>query len=105
MDDLEPLLLQANYNSLVEEENALLALAERYSGNPPPTQGFGSGSQGKRGVYNSQGTLALLSEGNRRLDLILKRVRTPFHKLGRLTYSSYKNFGDEAQMYTQDGDQ
>jgi hypothetical protein len=56
-------------------------------------QGFGAGqAAGKRGVYATGATLALLSEGNRRLDIFIKRIRAPFHKIGRKTALAYNQF-------------
>jgi hypothetical protein len=97
MEDLEPLTFQTNYNSLIEEEQALLALAERYTGISPAMQGFGAGGPSKKGIYSSQGTLALLSEGNKRLDIYLRRMRLPFHKLGSQIYTSYRDFKDASE--------
>lgn len=98
IDDLKPLGFQVNYNSLVEEENFLLQLVERYTGVTPASQGQGSGVNGKGGNYASQGTLAMLAESNRRLDTYVKRVRLPFHKLGKRIYTSYRDFGDRNEF-------
>lgn len=104
MDDLQPLTFTTNYNSLIEEENALLGLAERYTGISAPMQGMGAGSMGKRGIYANSATLALLSEGNRRLDIYLKRLRYPFHKLGRIIYENYRQFRPTGEEYELAGD-
>jgi len=104
MDDMDVLNLQVNYNSMIEEERFLMSLAEQYTGVQPPMQGYGSGvMQGKRGIYSSQGTLAMLSEGNKRLDIYLQRARYPFHDLGNLIYQSYKQFGAGASVLGQQG--
>jgi hypothetical protein len=95
MDDLRIDKSTASYNGMIDEEHEIMGQAERLVGNPPPTQGMGSGSMGKRGVYNTGGTLALLGEGNRRLDLLLQRCRIPMHKLGRLIYCSHRDFDDD----------
>jgi hypothetical protein len=94
MDDLVPLEYGRDYNSMVEEEQFLLTLAERYTGVSPAMQGMGAGVNGKKGSYASQGTLAMIAEGNRRIDIYLKRMRMPFNKIGRNTYTSYRDFGD-----------
>lgn len=94
MDDLEPLSFNTSYNSLIEEESSLMALAERYTGISPAMQGFGAGTVGKKGIYSSQGTLALLSEGNKRLDIYIRRMRLPFHTLGSQIFTSYRDFRD-----------
>ena len=100
MDDLQPLTFPTTYNSLIEEENFLLQLSERYSGISPPMQGYGAGTlQGKRGIYSSMGTMAMLAEGNRRIDVYIRRMRTPFHRLGNLIYQSYKGFQPEGQEF------
>jgi hypothetical protein len=93
MDDLDILQFGGNYNSMMEEESFLLQLAERYTGIQAPMQGYGAGVlEGKRGVYNTQGTLALLAEGNKRLDIFLRRLRLPFSRFGNLLFQSYKEF-------------
>lgn len=96
MDDMEMLSMQTNYNAMIDEEQFLMSLAERYLGISPSMQGFGAGqAAGKRGIYSTGGTLALLSEGNRRLDIYLRRLRYPFHRAGRLTVQSYNYFAPD----------
>jgi hypothetical protein len=97
MDDLKMLTMTGNYNHMIEEERYVDQDAEKLVGNPPPSQGFASGSMGKRGVYNTQGTLALMAAGNDRLDNIMRRMRLPFHRIGRAIYNNYRDFGDEGQ--------
>lgn len=94
MDDLAPLGFQANYNSMVEEEQFVLQLAERYTGVSQALQGMGAGVNGKKGSYASQGTLAMIAEGNRRIDIYIKRLRMPFNSVGNNIYTSYRDFGD-----------
>jgi hypothetical protein len=91
---------------MIEEENMLLQLAERYTGVTQPMQGMGTGTQGRRGTYNTGGTLALLTEGNRRLDIYIKRLRRPMHRLGKIIFTSYRDFGDhdELNVWGQNGD-
>jgi hypothetical protein len=106
MDDLEPLIINAQYNGSIEEEAALISLSERYTGISPAMQGFGAGGPGKKGIYSSQGTLALLSEGNKRLDIYIRRMRLPFHCLGSQIYTSYRDFKDASawSAYGNNGD-
>ncbi len=93
MDDLDAIAMQTNYNSMIDEEQFGLSLAERYIGISPSMQGFGAGqAAGKRGIYSTGGTLALLSEGNKRIDIYIRRLRYPFHRVGRLTALSYNQF-------------
>lgn len=98
MDDVGVLTVGQNYNAMIEEENMILQLSERYTGVSQPMQGMGTGTMGKKGTYNTGGTLALLSEGNRRLDIYIKRLREPIHKLGKIIFTSYRDFGDPAEL-------
>ncbi len=100
MDDMDVLNLQVNYNSMIDEEKHIMFLAEQYTGVSAPMQGYGAGVlQGKRGIYNAGGTLALLAEGNRRLDIYLHRARYPFHDIGNLIFQSYKQFRPDGPEY------
>jgi hypothetical protein len=103
MDDLDVLQFPVSYNSLIEEENALLQLSERYTGISVAMQGFGAGQVGKRGVYSSMGTMALLAEGNKRLDIYTRRLRRPFHSIGSQIFQAYKNFKTGAPEWNQYG--
>jgi hypothetical protein len=107
IDDLQPLTFGGQYNSMIDEESFLLQLAERTTGISPPMQGAGAGGlSGKRGNYASMGTLALLAEGNRRIDIYLKRLQYPMHRVGNLIYQSYRTFkpnGAEYSMWGQNG--
>lgn len=98
MDDIATMTGPNSYNSMIDEENFLIQLSERATGVSQPMQGMGTGSAGKRGTYASQGTLALLAEGNRRLDIYIKRLRNPFHRLGKIIYTSNRDFGDTAEL-------
>jgi hypothetical protein len=94
MDDLEILQFQKNYTDLISEEKQTEELADRVSGVSPPMQGFGAGvMQGKRGIYNAAGTLAMLQEGNRRVDIYLKHARDGFGHVGKLAYLLYRQAG------------
>jgi hypothetical protein len=98
MQDLEMFEIPGNYNSMIDEENMLLQLAERYTGVTQPMQGMGTGSMGKKGTYNTGGTLALLTEGNRRLNIYISRMRRPMAKLGKISFTSYRDFGDPKEL-------
>jgi len=99
MEDLEILTFGGNYNGMIDEEGVLDAEAERYTGISPAAQGFGSGVVGKKGIYSSQGTLALLAEGNKRLDIYLRRIRRPFHSVGSQIFTSYRDFASDAKVW------
>jgi len=98
MDDVVPMIVGANYNSMIDEENMVLQLAERYTGVSQPMQGMGTGTEGDNAAYNTGGTLALLAEGNRRLDIYIKRLRQPIHKLGKIIFTSYRDFSDPEEL-------
>lgn len=98
MDDVATLQINGNYNSMIEEENMILQLSERYTGVSQAMQGMGTGSMGKKGTYNTGGTMALLAEGNRRLDIYIKRLREPMHHLGKIIFTSYRDFGDQDEL-------
>ena len=102
INDLGPLEFTGNYNSLVDEESFLLQLCERYTGITPAAQGQGSGVNGQVGYANT-GTLAMISEGNRRQDTYIKRARLPFHNIGSRCYKSYRDFGDPDELRKQFG--
>lgn len=97
MDDLEPLQFGLRYDSMIDEEQYIESLAERYIGISPAMQGFGAGqAAGKRGVYATGATLALLSEGNQRLDIYIRRLRYPFHRIGDFTLACYRDLAPDA---------
>lgn len=99
MADLDLFGAQRTYNSMLEEESHIMNLAERYTGINQAQQGVGAGSlDGKRGIYNSGGTFAMLAEGNRRLDVYIKRLRLPMNHLGQLIFHSYRQWSDDAQV-------
>lgn len=94
MDDMSPVQGNGNYNGMIEEENMVISLAERYTGVSQPMQGMGTGTMGKRNTYANTGTLALLAEGNRRIDIYIKRLRYPMSRLGSLIVEYKRNFSD-----------
>lgn len=104
MDDLEPLEFGGGYESMIEEENMVMALAERYSGISAAKQGFGTGAVGKKGIYSSMGTLALLSEGNQRQDIYLQRLRRSFNKQGQLIFTHYRDFASKSNDWGKYGE-
>ncbi len=96
MDDLEPLQFGGNYNSMLDEEQFIMSWAEKLIGISPAMQGYGAGqSAGSRGVYATGATMALLSEGNQRLDIFIRRLRYPFHRVANTTMACYQNFNPE----------
>ncbi len=103
--EIEPLQHGELSGITIEEERLSLELAERRSGVSPPMQGFGAGTQTKRGIYSAMGTLSLLQEGNRRTDLIISDIRFGHTKLGRILSKEYAHFGLDESKLLQFGDQ
>lgn len=91
--EIEP-LSQGEVSQLsIEEERLSIDLAERRSGVSPPQQGYGAGTQGKRGVYSAAGTLSLLQEGNRRTDSTIADVKYAHARLGQILSRQYAFLG------------
>lgn len=100
MDDVAPIQFSGNYNSMIEEESFLLNLTDKYTGMGSPMQAMGSGIlDGKRGVYSSQGTMAMLQAGSDRPDMYLKEYREAFHKIGRKIYRSNRDWRTKPLPY------
>jgi len=106
--EIEPLQMGDISPQTIDDERFSIELAERRAGISPPMQGAGAGSQGKRGIYTAQGTLAVMQEGNRRTDLNISDMRYSHTRLGRILLSDYahnkvrpallKVFGDKAEL-------
>jgi hypothetical protein len=104
-DEIEPLQHGEVSTVSIDEERLSLELAEKRSGVSPPQQGFGAGTQGKRGVYSASGTMSLLQEGNRRTDLNISDVRYAHLRLGRILSRQYAFFGLDNRMLKMFGEQ
>lgn len=104
-DEIEVMSLMEPGQVSIDEEQLALELAERRSGVRPPIQGAGSGGFNKKGVYSSQGTLAILQEGNTRTDLNVSDIRYAHSKLGRMLARQYAEFGvdDDTDRFDQFG--
>jgi len=92
-DEIEPLAHGELSPIAIEEERLTLELAEKRSGVSAPQQGYGAGTNTKRGVYTAIGTLSLLQEGNSRTDLNITDIRYANTKAGRLFARQYAFFG------------
>lgn len=82
----------------IEDEKLSLELAEKRTGVSGPTQGMGSGTINKRGVYSSMGTLSLLQEGNTRTDLNVTDMRYGWSRVGRLICNDAAFFGIDDRL-------
>ncbi len=75
MDDFEVMMVGRNYDDMLQQEGWTLQLAERLTGLNAIQQGQAQGVNGKRGVYSSQGTMAILSESNDRQGVNIRDFR------------------------------
>lgn len=75
MDDLDTINVGRNYDDMIAQEDYAFQLGNRLSGIDDAMQGMSQGAAGKRGVYNTSGTLAVLAESNQRQDTNMRDVR------------------------------
>lgn len=75
MDDFRVEQIGGHYQEMLAEENQALALMDRVSGISAGMQAASQGGMGKGGVYNTQGTMAVMAEGNQRQDTNIKDFR------------------------------
>ncbi len=95
MDDFEVVAIGRNYDSMLDQEEFDLQLAERLIGFGAIAQGFASGVMGRRGVYNSQGTMAILSESNQRQDINIRDIREVLGAIGKASFTLQRLYGHE----------
>lgn len=88
MSDLDVIQIGRNYDDMIQQEDYVFSLAEKLCGIGELMQGASQGMLGKRGVYNTGGTLSVIAEGNQRQDTNIRDVRTVLsniaHKCSRL---------------------
>jgi hypothetical protein len=75
MDDLDMINVGRNYDDMIQQEDYTFTLAEKLTGTSEVLQGASTGSMGKRGVYNTGGTIAMMQESNQRQDTNIRDVR------------------------------
>ena len=79
---------------MVPLEQIATSMANERSGIDPATSGLGSGIVNpKRGIYSSQGTMAVLQQQNNRTGLRMMDIRGTHVKIGRKILDLYGNFG------------
>jgi hypothetical protein len=93
-DEIEALDMGRNYPSTANDEELILKEAADRSGTQPAVAGSGSGSvNAKKGIYSSQGTMATMIDGNRRVNLDTMDMRYAHTKLGKMLLDFYSYFG------------
>jgi hypothetical protein len=95
MDDFELVQVGRNFNDTLQEEQADLQYAERLSGIGPLMQGMSQGAMGKKGMYNTGGTLAVLAEGNQRQDSNIRDFRQVLSRIVKVAYSLQSYYGKD----------
>lgn len=76
MDDLDIINIGRNYSDdMIPQEDYCFGLADKLSGIGETMQGTAQGQAGAKGVYNTMGTLSVMSEGNQRQDTNIRDVR------------------------------
>lgn len=98
MEDFEVVDIGRNYDPMLDQEEFTLQLSERLIGIGAIAQGFASGVMGRRGVYNSQGTMAILSESNQRQDINIRDVREVIAGIGRSSFMLQRLYGGDDPM-------
>jgi len=93
-DDIEALQLADVYPSTFQNEEVTLSHVRNRAGISPAVSGSGTGTASKsKGVYSSQGTIAMMEAGNSRTDLATADFRHAHQKLGSLLTAFYGKFG------------
>lgn len=93
MDDFEVVQVGRNYIDTLAEEQADLQYAERLTGTGAVMQGLSQGSMGKKGMYNTGGTLAVMAEGNQRQDSNIRDFRKVLGRICKVAYSLQSYYG------------
>lgn len=95
-DEGEVDVLDTNGGSMdnMQSEQAAISMANERSGIDPAISGNGSGVvNSKRGIYSSQGTMAVLQQQNNRTGLRMMDVRGTHTKIGRKLLDMYAHLG------------
>jgi hypothetical protein len=97
MDDLDVMSLGRPLDPMIQEEDYVFRQAELLSGIGSAMMGSSIGSQ-KKGVYNTQGTLGVMAEGNQRQDTNIRDARSVFGNMmrGAVILQSYYRPDDPA---------
>lgn len=98
MDDLQLEMVGRNYDGMLDQESYDMQLAERLSGIGAVMQGYAAGMMGKRGIYNAQGTIAVMQESNQRQDTNIRDVREVLSAIAKGSYSLQAHFGEDDPM-------
>jgi hypothetical protein len=93
-DDIEAIQMSDVYPSSFQNEEVTLGLASKRAGVSAGMSAAGAGGPGKaKTLYQSQGTIALMQEGNQRNNLVTADFRHSHQKLGSLLALFFGKFG------------
>ncbi len=95
INDLEIMSVGRNYTDMLAEENFVIQFAEKILGIGPPMQGSATGGQGKGGIYNTQGVLGVMSEGNQRQDANIRDARSVLGAIARINFLMQATFAPD----------
>lgn len=96
LDDIADLSVQSfgrNIDSMLDQEAAVYQLADKITGSGPVMQGMSGGQMDKRGVYNTSGTLAVLSESNQRQDTNIRDAREALSRIIKCAFGMQREYG------------
>jgi len=103
MEDFEVFNFGRNYDSMLDQEMNVFNLCDRAVGIGPVMQGYSQGMMGKRGIYNAQGTMAILSESNQRQDTNIRDARQVLGLIARTALAmqaAYQPDDPTIQLFT-----
>ncbi len=93
-NEIEVLDTKVGPSDNLQSETASISLTNERSGIDPAITGNGSGIvNNKRGIYSSQGTLAVLQQQNNRTGMRMMDIRSTHVKIGRKICDLYAFFG------------
>ena len=92
MDDFDVVNVGRQIGDLLSEENSVYSAADMLTGVGREMQGASQG-QSDRGIYNTQGTLAVMAEGNQRQDTNIRDVREVMGEIAKTSFLLQATFG------------
>lgn len=95
MADFEAVTIGRAANDTLQEEAVVLQYCERLMGLSPVMQGMSAGAMGKKGMYNTGGTLAVLAEGNQRQDTNIRDFRCVLSRIAKTAYTLQSYYGKD----------
>jgi hypothetical protein len=95
IDDFKIESVNVSYSDMLGEENFAIELAQQLTGISGAQMAAATGQQGKKGIYNAAGTMAVLAEGNQRQHTNIRDFRYSFSRVARSTLLLQAMFGPD----------